>query len=154
MAYTTAVKVRAVAIKITSTVLNDAAVGAFITNADAIINGKISARYSLPLATTPPLIETISTYVTAHLCLQALYTRDNSNTNDWVKEYKVYYDMLDQIMDGTIKLIDSTGGEYGLISTGTMKSSTQNYHTTFDMGDVEDQVVDADLITDISSERE
>jgi phage gp36-like protein len=152
MAYTTVANVRAVVRKVTAAVMTDAEITAFIVKGDAVVNSKIASRYSLPLASTPPLLETISTDIAAYYIMRTLFTRDGQNRNEWIDDYRASMKLLDEIRNGDTVLVDTTGAEVGTKSGG-LYSTTSDYTPAFDMDDPENQQVDHDLIESIADER-
>jgi len=153
MAYCTAAQVREILIRVTTASLSDVAVGLFIARADSFIDGKIASIYALPFTITPPLITTISTYLSAYGVAMALFTRDGQNTNDWVLQLRTdAYELLKDLIEGKLQLVSSSGA---LISKAVDNyySNNKDYQPVFDMDKDIDWKIDSNLLENIADER-
>jgi len=140
-------------IGISDTILSNSAVNIRISKADTIINAKLSKRYSVPFSDTPPLIKEISTGLSCYFIMRDMFTRDGQNKNDWVDEYKMYLEMLDQIVNGEIPLVDNEGTAISQSEVDDLWSNTQDYDTITDMDDIENWKIDGDRTDDIGDTR-
>ena len=115
--YTNADKLRKLYKAIDTTGLVDNDLEFFIKQAEAIISGKIAAKYSLPFSTVPALIETLASEFSLIKILDRFFTSETSSENDW---RKIRMDdlsaILNGVVDGSISLIDVSGN---IISTRT-----------------------------------
>lgn len=101
-----------------------AIIGRHITRADSIINGKISKRYSVPIAPTPPLLGTLSEDITAYFTYRSFYTQDNFNRMEYFGELKDdALKTLNEIMAGDIDLVDANGNVIEEKTTATSETS-------------------------------
>lgn len=90
----------------------DSQIDLAITGADALINSMISAVYTLPLVSTPSLIETISIELAKYRLYQDEYGEETQNLDKgWMRGYDWAMGVLDDISKRKIKLIDDTTGE-------------------------------------------
>lgn len=153
MAYCTIAEVRAELPALTTNVMGDSAVTSRITRADAIINGKLGTRYSVPFTTTPPQVNDWSISITCYLIMRTLFSRDAKNKNDWIEDYKSAMRQIDDVVKGNAAILSSAGAELSR-SEEAVTSSHQDYHTTFNMDDSEDQSIDSDMLDAIADERE
>ena len=120
----------------------------YLTMADNIINSKLGSRYVVPFTTTPPIIVTIATDIAAYYTMRALFTSDSQNKNEWTATYKESIKMLDEIAEGRVPVVDASGNELPH-KTQSLSSNTQDFHTTFDMDNLDNSVIDNDLIDEI-----
>lgn len=135
------------ATNITSTVICN-----FIGHAQSIINAKISAKYILPLATTPDIIETICT----DLAIYGILSRriENALSDSWKAAYKESLGYLDQIANGEMILVDSSGQQISSKSQSSMPwSNTKEWNPTFHEGSVYAWGIDPDKLDDIEDDR-
>lgn len=109
-----------------------------ITYADAIIDGKIAHKYSLPFATTPPLLKYISVALAGYFTLQSMFNAQIDDMPNWITEY---YDkamgLLDKIAACEINLVDASGS---VITTfAKIRTNTSGKQPVFDLGAIFDQ---------------
>src|SRR3990172_6621047 len=140
MAYasTTSILLILPALANTTTVTN--VITRHIVKSDALIDGKIGRRYTTPISPTPPLLGSISEDITAYLTYRSFVMQDNTNRLDYFDELKEQaFSVLDEIRDGKMDLLNSTGGlieERSTESTsGVLDSSTKDYQSFFDIDD-------------------
>lgn len=92
--------------------ISDETIELAIKQADSIINGKIGDRYQLPLASTPYLIESISSQIAKALLYAQEYGEETENLDKgWQKTMDYFVEMLDDIQLGKTKLRDDDTGE-------------------------------------------
>jgi len=136
--------------KITDTVIPDTVVEYMIDIACDIIDSKLVYKYTVPFTTTPPLVRTIATHLSAYLVLRRIY----SNTRgegfaDWLNMFKDFADnLLKSIFEGTCILIDSSGNELSIKSGYGIKISTSSYVPIFNEGGELDWEIDENKVDD------
>lgn len=149
--YTTAVKVRSLYPELnTATRLTDTQLDFYVAQAENHISAILAVRYGLPFATTPPLVETITTEYALIKVLDRFYTSETASKNDWRNIRKADLDkMLKSILDGDILLIDANNGVIAQrADIGSVASNTQTYTPTFShLGDGY-QKIDPDRLDD------
>lgn len=151
--YVTYTDIRQELPRITANAMGNPSVTEKIARAEAIINAVCATRYTLPFASTPPLIKTLALHMSCYYVLRAHYSGDAKNISEYVKEYKEAREILEQIRTGKLAVVDSAGVEYAR-NEEPCQSSTQDYHTVFSMDDIENHVVDSDLEDAIADERD
>ena len=129
-----------------------------ISRADALIDAKISKRYSTPLSPTPPLLGALSEDIVVYYTFRSFYTQDNTNRTEYFEELKdKALSTLDEIRDGKIDLVNTAGSliaERTSESTiGILDSTTKDYQTFFDVDDELDWKFDTDLTDSIAGNR-
>lgn len=154
MAYTTATKTRELLTGVNTSIMSDVDVAKHIARADSVIDAKLAGIYSVPFETTPPVIETISTYLSAYYVGITLFTRDRGNENKWIDKLKEEaVELLKAVIEGSLIVVNSSGGELTRTTSG-VKSNTKDYTPIFDVDDIENSAVDADRLSDIEDARE
>jgi phage gp36-like protein len=82
----------------------------FIGQAEAIINGRISQRYALPLSAVPQQLESVATDIAIYYLLaKRLYTGKQLEASPWPDRYKEALETLGEIAEGAITLTDTAG---------------------------------------------
>lgn len=125
-----------------------------IDRAESIINTYITARYSLPLSPTPPVLRTVAEDLACYFAVRSAYTQDGQNKNQYYPEYKTAMQLLEDIQKGVIKLALTDGSDVPSVSNNRFISSTENYSPVFGTDDPENWKVDADLVKDQQDARE
>jgi phage gp36-like protein len=125
-----------------------------ITRADALIDAKLSRRYPLPFAVTPPLIATISEDIASFYTYRSLYASDNQNTSARITEYSgdgtmTAFSLLEQIREGTMDLVYSDGS---IVTERTDEQDDSVYSTNEEYTPIFD--VDGPLSWEVSRTRE
>jgi len=117
MAYTTIAEVRSSTGFSNATNISDAVITAYIADADSIINSEIADIYTLPLASTPEIIETISRNIVIGLLYANEYGEETENLDKgWKKRMDFWLDILKSIKKGELRL-------YGTGNTELTRSS-------------------------------
>lgn len=110
----------------------------------------------MPFTSTPPLVQTISEDLTAYFTYRSFYTQDNMNKSDYFAELREEaMKLLEQIKDGDMDLVDSTGAVIGE-KTGTasiIDSTTRSYHSTFDIDPIDEATFDSDRLEAVRDAR-
>lgn len=124
--------------------------------AEALMNAKLSRRYSLPFTSQIPLLETLATDLAIYRVLSSRITlKSDAGEHPWYVRFKESMKLLDDIAKGDILLVDTTGTLIsGRSEAGEFHSTTQAYHPTFWEGPGELQIQDADKIDDGLDERD
>ena len=124
----------------------------YLTMADNIINSKLGSRYVVPFTTIPPIIVTIATDLAAYYTMRALFTSDSQNKSEWTASYKESIKMLDEIAEGKVPVVDANGNEMPF-KAQSLSSNNQKFHTTFDMDNLDNSIIDDDLINEIQGSK-
>lgn len=146
--YSTATKVRDEAGFTGNNNILDATITSYIDAATSHIDGKIGRIYTLPLASTPAIIELIERNLAAgYLMLDEYGTQGEGTSKDGNAKIKWAESMLESIEKGVIELVNTSGvvltqnnriGMSGmpLDSTGTDKTdeSTKDNPPIFEIG--------------------
>jgi phage gp36-like protein len=145
LSYSTDAKIRLGWDNASETELTTAFLADIKTYIDGIIDAFLTNRYTLPLSSTPGIIEGIST----DLCVIECKRRKNPgilNENDRITESS-HYAMLEAIKDHKISLPSISEKQL-------VESNTEDYNTIFDVDDELNQEVDEDRLDDIADDRE
>ena len=153
MAYTAATNVRELLQGVTAAAMDDTRMGTFITRAENIINAKIGGIYTVPFVVVPPIIKTLSEEIAAFLVMRTLFTDDSVNKNDWILLFKESMKLLEEIASGKVTLVNAAGTPIAE-QTGALSSNNSGYAPVFDMDDILNSEVDADMIDAISENKE
>lgn len=119
-----------------------------IAHVEAIINGKLSKRYSVPFGvnSVPPIISAIATDLASMRVLRATGIGD-PDIEKVMEQFGEAKELLDSIASGDIAIVNSSGGIIGQVTTTfNAESSTENYKPIFDMTNESSWEVDPDLI--------
>lgn len=140
--YTTETKVRVEAGLVNNSNILDANLLDLIGEAHAEIQGRISARYQLSGFTVnfsgsqaALLLGRIETLLAAGYALQREYPQEQGDDSEGDSRVQRALALLDAIMSGKTKLLDSNGNEYGL--TGSGRSGLTLEHTFPETDDTE-----------------
>ena len=138
---------------------NDENIHEFIKLADSEIDEDLyKMYYPTEFNSTVPRINQMSRWKTAEIILRTVFAANMTpNISDWAENYKTKYE---EIRDGALgvgvgykPLLDSSGTPLSRKGDNQFKTTTTDYHTTFDMEDAEDQLVDPDRLDDEETER-
>lgn len=125
-----------------------------IDRAESIVNSYITARYSLPFTTVPPVVRTLSEDIACYFAVRSAYTQDGQNLNQYYPEYKEALKSLESIRSGDIKLSLTDGSLIPTLSTNRFLSSTKEYAPIINLDDPENWRVDPNQLEDIADGRE
>jgi phage gp36-like protein len=145
LSYSTDAKIRLAWDNSSETELTEAFLTDIKTYIDGIIDAFLNNRYTLPLSSTPGIIEGIST----DLCVIEAKRRKNPgilNENDRITESS-HYAMLEAIKDHKISLPSISENQL-------VESNTKDYSPIFGVDDELNQEVDEDRLDDIADDRE
>lgn len=133
-------------------------VGSHITWADSVIDLKLSKRYNVPFATTPPAIESIATQVAAWKTLRSVFPNEIPSSYETLEEdYKKAMKLLEELKEGEVDLpsygtvAGAVEGEKG--SSSKIWSNTKGYTPIFNVDSELNQSIDSDLLSDIEASR-
>ena len=100
--------------------------------AEALINAKISKKYTLPIVDSIPLLETLATDLAIYNVLSArISLRTDAGNHPWFQRFKNAIDILDDIANGSLTLINSAGTVLvAATNTDAMYSTTMDYVPT------------------------
>lgn len=124
----------------------------FIVDADAIIDAFISGKYSLPFASTPPLLKVISKNIATYFTLRRSFGAVTDDVQSWIA---AYYDQstefLKQIRTCEMLLVDSSSTVLSIWDQIT--SNTQDAEAIFNLGDIYDLEYHSLLTTGVNDDR-
>ena len=128
----------------------------FIAAAEAEINAQLARRYTVPVAGTIPLLQTIADDIAVYRVLsRRLFSQDQLKDSTWPAAFKESMDTLEKIASGEVLLVDSSGtviSQRGAIATAA--TNHDDYLPTFhDGGSWLDQVKDSDKRDDENDDR-
>ena len=128
--------VRELLVKYTDVIISDEDAAYFIERVDDYIDARLASVYTVPFTTTPPVIRTISMHLAAYYLVRRQYVQARRTDGDsWQKEFKEFgNEMLDEIIEGKILLIDSSGSSLARRAGRGISSSTGAYDPTFNEG--------------------
>jgi len=114
--------------------------------AEARINAKISKRYALPFTQEIPLLETLSTDMAIYRVLTGRIIINHEHP--WFARYRDAVKVLNEIADGSLPLLDSTGSVLEGRSDNSMEvwSNTKGYQPTHWEGDWSHHNTDQDKL--------
>lgn len=130
-----------------------------ITRADNVINGKISGRYDVKNFATsvPPLLQTISEDIASYFSFRSFFSNDNQNFSEWTDKFKDAIDLLNEIRDGEIDLVDSSGNVISELeatsSNGMVDSNTMDTQSFFDIDEPTEWKFDDDALSSVEDKR-
>jgi len=106
-----------------------------IDRAEGVVNAAVTAKYSLPITPTPPILITLTEDIACYYATRGAYTQDGQNKNEYMTEYKSAMDILKQIIKGDIKLSLTDGSLVPVNSSSRFLASTENYTPIFGLDD-------------------
>lgn len=123
MAYTTEAAVRAATGFNDEELISDEKIVSAITDADSVINAAIGSVYSLPLASTPGVIEAASKWIAISLLYGEEYGEESQDTDKgWAKKLDWAMKLLDKVRDGELRLFNTSGEELNRVATQQVSS--------------------------------
>jgi phage gp36-like protein len=137
------------------TAIPSADVAGFGGKAQEWVDAKISKLYTLPFATTPRPLQSITEDIALYYLYRRLYTSDRFNASPWPDRYKDAMAMLDLIASGDLTLIDSSGAVVtGRTDIVEVWSNTMGYVPTFSELSIYQTVRDSDKMQDEADRRD
>lgn len=141
-----------------STVTSDTAgVDSFskaIDRAESIVNAYVVARYDLPMSVVPPLLRTLAEDMACYYVTRAAYTQDGQNRNQYLNDWKLAKETLEEIKDGKVKLTLTDGSLVPGISSSRMLSTTRDFSPVFNLDDPQNWKPDSGKLDEINSGRD
>lgn len=136
--------------------VSSADIAAFISDAQAIVNGKIGRRYALPLTVEAPLLTQLTTELAIiDLCRKRImfhFSKEDLSAAGILTRYKDAMEMLDDIAEGKLDILTDVGSAVA-VANREFWSTTLGYNPTFHEGDQHLDVQDPDKIENIYSDR-
>jgi len=129
------------------------ALSAHITRAESIVNSYVSARYSLPFTTVPPIVRTLSEDIASFFHIRGVSVQDGQRDNPWYLSYKLALEMLQDIKDGKVQMSLTDGSALSPASTSRFISNTESYAQTFNLDSPESWELDSTRADDIEDGR-
>lgn len=120
----------------------------YITQAEAVIDGRLSEKYTAPVTDTSPMLQAIATdFAVYNTIIGRVQIRDIS-THPYTTKYEMAKDLLDGLVSGTITLTDSAGTVIApKTAAGEVWSNQMNYVPTFADGiSIQESEIDQDKI--------
>ena len=134
-----------------------AVISKHLNRASALVDGKLSKRYSVPVTDSCPIIDLIADDIASYYTYRSYYRQDNHNRMEDMKETcEMALATLEQIRNGEIDLVDSSGNVIAERSTGAhslVDSNTKDYQPFFDVDKETDWHFDDDLLDSILDKR-
>ena len=148
---------RAIYPKIDTTGLTNRQLNQYISDIDAVINMRLSARYSVPFETGVNSLPPAIGYLSKNLALLEILSRPSvkagGDTPGWIDDRKEYLDnLLKGLETGSYSLVVSSGGAVGAKGSEIIWSDKQDYHPIFTLLDAEDQQIDTDYVDELEDD--
>jgi phage gp36-like protein len=127
-------------------------IGAFLARGAATIDGYLAGAIAVPATPSPPLLVSIEQDL-AYVGILKRNTVEASKDTTLKDLYDEAIQKLEDIRDGKITLLSSTGA---VITTGQrvqIWSSVEGYVPTFGVSDIEDAWVDSDRLEEEAAAR-
>lgn len=136
--------VRKLLTKVTDAVMSDDDVTYFIDRADNYIDSKLVFKYNVPFSSVHPVLRDISANLSAYLVLRTIYVKQVGNpTTMWVDIFKNdAMSKLDELISGSMSLVDSSGYVVSTKNTYGIKTSTADFDATFTEGNETEWALD------------
>lgn len=130
----------------------------FAGDVEAEINAKVSKQYALPFTVEVPLLTAIATRETIYrIAVQRLlvqFPAAQQGQHPLQVQHKDDLKLLQQIADGELQLVDSSGAVVAVDATQIeVYSTTKNFEPTFHEGSMIDTIQDKDKLDSILSDR-
>ena len=122
--------------------------------AESVVNAAVSARYSLPFTTVPPLLRSLAEDIACYFSLRGSYVQDGQNRQEYMDDYKQALETLEKIEKGSIKLTLTDGSAVPTAYASRFSSNTKDYTPIFGLDDETAWGVDADLLSAQEDARE
>ena len=148
---------RAIYPKIDTTGLTNMQLNQYISDVDAIINMRLSARYSVPFASGVNSLPPAIGYLSKNLALLEILSRPSikagGDTPGWIVDRQEHFDtLLKGLETGSYALVVNSGNVIGAKGSEIIWSDKQDFSPIFTLLDSEQQVVDPDYIDELEDE--
>ena len=124
-----------------------------IDRAEGEVNSFLTARYSLPFSTVPPLVRSLTEDISCYYTVRAAYVHDGELQNKFKDDFKDAFVTLKSIRDGETKLALTDGSILPSRADDRYRCSTEDYAPTFNHDDAKKWKTDQDRLDDIRTER-
>lgn len=104
-------------------------VGNLITSAEAVIDARLGAAYTVPLVNPPAVISTIAYWLVMYEALRENYSAEEVERNEWVERY---YEQAMNMLDALVESgsLDIATGD--VVSSNTTDIARVITRTTYD----------------------
>lgn len=160
VSYTSVTRINSAYPPITSvTAITSAIVAQISGDVEAELNARIVGRYSLPLTVECPILTAIATREAIYRIVvqRALiqFPPAQQGQHPLQMQHKDDQALIEAIVKGEIKLVDSSGAQIAVdLTNAEVYSTTMGYNPTMHEGAFTDMVVDPNKLADIESERQ
>lgn len=124
-----------------------------INRADSLIDSYCASVYSIPFGTVTKIVELMSIEVTCYFIMRSLYSSDSHNVMEWTEKYKEVIKRLEEIRDGKLQIVDSTGSELTKVGS-RIRSNTKDYIPEGDIDLIEYWEKSGTKLDNIADDRE
>ena len=138
----------------TSDTAGAAVVDRMITRAEAKLNSILAIKYSLPFATVPPLVRTLSEDLACYYIVRNTNYQDGKEKNKYLENFQIVFDDLAELMKGVTKLTLTDGSTVPVNSRGRILSSSLDYAQIFNKDEPTSWKPSAAELDDITDTRE
>lgn len=128
--------------------------GLHIDRAESLVNARVAQRYGLPFAVVPPLIRTVTQDIATWMAIRGTLNQDGKVKNVYLDSYEKAMEILEEIVDGSITLVDTNGSVLDSIAEDRFVSSTENRSPIFGLDDAVNWQRDADEIEETQASRD
>ena len=123
-----------------------------IIRAESIVNGYLISRYSLPFATVPPYVRTLTEDVTAFYAIRGAFVQNGQLANNTDEKYKLALEPLEMLRDGDVGLT-LTDSSLAPTRGSRYLSSTKDFTPIVQLDTDTSWHVDPDQLDEISESR-
>jgi len=125
-----------------------------IDRAESVVNSALSARYSLPFTTIPPIVRTLSEDIALYFLIRGSYVQDGNVKQEYVESYNWAIDELEKLRKGEIKLSLTDGTLVPVNSNFRFLSSSENYKPIINIDGAENWNPNQAQTDDVADSRE
>lgn len=157
--YTSVTRINSAYPPITSvTAITSAVTAQYAGDVEAELNARIAGRYALPLTVECPILTAIATREAIYRIVvqRALiqFPPAQQGQHPLQVQHKDDQALIESIVKGVIKLVDSSGAQLSVdLTNAEVYSTTMGYNPTMHEGEFLDMAVDQNKLADIESER-
>jgi ADP-ribosylglycohydrolase len=103
------------------------------------------------------MLQTISEDIATYFSFRSLFSADNQNRNEWTDKFQDAITLLDEIREGDVDLVDSSGNviseREATTTDGLVDSNTIDTQSFFDVDDPMDWKFDDDMLDTVEGKR-
>lgn len=125
-----------------------------VDRAEAEVMSYLSARYTMPFTTVPPLVRAITEDIACYYLVRAAYTHDGEMQNRFLDDFKDAFTTLEQLRDGKSSLALTDGSLVSVRTTDKYKCSSEDYSQIFNHDGERNWNVGEQQIDDIIADRD